>query len=148
MRRSTMLDIALAKKEGLVENRKLKGRVGSSDHEMVEFNILRAARRSHSKLTTPDFRRADCGLFRDLLGRIPWDKALEGQGAQDSWLIFKGHLLQAQERCIPTKRMTGKNTRKPAWMNKELLDKLRHKKDAYRGWKQGQVAWKEYRETV
>ncbi|GAB0180070.1 mitochondrial enolase superfamily member 1 [Grus japonensis] len=33
-------------------------------------------------------------------------------------------------------------------MNKELLDKLKHKKEAYRGWKQGQVAWEEYRETV
>ncbi|GAB0207101.1 mitochondrial enolase superfamily member 1 [Grus japonensis] len=31
-------------------------------------------------------------------------------------------------------------------MNKELLDK--HKKEAYRVWKQGQVAWEEYRETV
>ena len=28
-------------------------------------------------------------------------------------------------------------------MNKELLDKLKHKKEAYRGWKQGQVAWGE-----
>ncbi|KAK4822674.1 hypothetical protein QYF61_019041 [Mycteria americana] len=35
-----------------------------------------------------------------------------------------------------------------AWMNKELLDKLKHKKEAYRGWKQGQVAWKKYREIV
>ena len=35
-----------------------------------------------------------------------------------------------------------------AWMNKELLDKLIHKKEAYRGWKQGQVAWAEYREIV
>ena len=33
-------------------------------------------------------------------------------------------------------------------MNKELLDKLKHKKQAYRGWKQGQVAWEEYREIV
>ncbi|GAB0209590.1 mitochondrial enolase superfamily member 1 [Grus japonensis] len=33
-------------------------------------------------------------------------------------------------------------------MNKELLDKLKHKKEAYRGWKPGQVAWEEYRETV
>ncbi|KFQ76045.1 hypothetical protein N337_12204, partial [Phoenicopterus ruber ruber] len=95
-----------------------------------------------------DFRRADFGLFRDLLGRVPWDKALEGRGAQESWLIFKDHLLQAQERCIPTKRKPSKNTRRPAWMNKELLDKLQHKKEAYRGWKQGQAAWEEYREIV
>ncbi|GAB0176214.1 hypothetical protein GRJ2_000086600 [Grus japonensis] len=33
-------------------------------------------------------------------------------------------------------------------MNKELLDKLKHKKEAYRGWNQRQVAWEEYRETV
>ncbi|GAB0190684.1 hypothetical protein GRJ2_001533700 [Grus japonensis] len=92
-----MLDLVLTDKEGLVEDVKLKGSLGCSDHEMVEFKILRAARRAHSKLTTLDFRRADFGLFKDLLGRVPWDKALEGRGAQESWLLFKGHLLQAQE---------------------------------------------------
>ncbi|GAB0208321.1 mitochondrial enolase superfamily member 1 [Grus japonensis] len=33
-------------------------------------------------------------------------------------------------------------------MNKELLGKVKQKKEAYRGWKQGQVAWEVYRETV
>ncbi|GAB0208651.1 hypothetical protein GRJ2_003330800 [Grus japonensis] len=121
-RRGAMLDLVLANKEGLVGDVKLKGSLGCSDHEMVEFKILRAVRRAHSKLTTLDFRRADFGLFRDLLGRIPWDKALEGRGAQDSWLVFKGHLLQAQERCIPTKR---KSSKRPPWMNKEILGKVK-----------------------
>ncbi|GAB0207625.1 hypothetical protein GRJ2_003228200 [Grus japonensis] len=143
-----MLDLVLTNKEGLVGDVKLKGSLGCSDHEMVEFKILRAARRARSKLTTLDFRRAGFGLSRDLLGRIPWDKALEGRGDQDSWLIFKGHLLQAQERCIPTKRKSSKNTKRPPWMNKEVLGKVKHKKEAYRGWKQGQVAWEEYREIV
>ncbi|KFV10376.1 hypothetical protein N340_10119, partial [Tauraco erythrolophus] len=97
---------------------------------------------------TLDFRRADFGLFGDLLSRVQWDEALEGRGAQESWLIFKDHLLQAQEQCIPTKRKSGRNTRRPAWMNKELLDQLGHKKKAYRGWKQGQVAEEEYRAIV
>ncbi|GAB0209914.1 hypothetical protein GRJ2_003457100 [Grus japonensis] len=148
MRRGAMLDLILTNKEGLVGDVKLKGSLGCSDHEMVEFRILRAARRAHSKLTTLDFRRAGFGLSRDLLGRIPWDKALEGRGSQDSWLVFKGHLLQAQERCIPTKRKSSKNTKRPPWMNKELLGKVKQKKEAYRGWKQGQVAWEEYREIV
>ncbi|GAB0199287.1 mitochondrial enolase superfamily member 1 [Grus japonensis] len=148
MRRGAMLDLILTNKEGLVGDVKLKGSLGCSDHEMVEFRILRAARRARSKLTTLGFRRADFGLFRDLLGRIPWDKALEGRGTQDSWLIFRGHLLQAQERCIPTKRKSSKNTKRPPWMNKELLGKAKQKKEAYGGWKQGQVAWEEYRETV
>ena len=33
-------------------------------------------------------------------------------------------------------------------MNKEIIDKFRQKKQAYRGWEQGQVTWEEYRETV
>ncbi|GAB0181800.1 mitochondrial enolase superfamily member 1 [Grus japonensis] len=33
-------------------------------------------------------------------------------------------------------------------MNKELLGKVKQKKEAYRGWQQGQVAWEVYRETV
>ncbi|GAB0175819.1 hypothetical protein GRJ2_000047100 [Grus japonensis] len=92
-----LMDIVLTNKEGLVGNVKFKGSLGCSDYEMVDFKIFRAARRAHSKLTTLDFRRADFGLFRDLLGRVPWDKALEGRGAQDSWLVFQDHLLQAQE---------------------------------------------------
>jgi len=33
-------------------------------------------------------------------------------------------------------------------MNEELLDKLREKKESYRGWKRGQIVWEEYREIV
>ena len=48
----------------------------------------------------------------------------------------------------PNKEELGKNARRPAWMNKELLDKFKHKKEAYRWWKQGQIAWKEYRKKA
>ncbi|GAB0184015.1 hypothetical protein GRJ2_000866800 [Grus japonensis] len=147
MRRGAILDLVLTK-ESLIGDVKLKGSFGCSDHKMVEFKILRAARRAHTKLTILDFRRAHFSLFRESHGILPWDKVLEGRGAQDSWLVFKGPLLQAQEQCIPTKRKSGKNTWRPAWMNKELLGKVKQKKEAYRGWKQGQVAWEEYRETV
>ena len=99
-----MLDLVPTNKEGLVGNVKLKGSLGCSDHEMVDFKILRAVRKVYSKLATLDFRRADFGLFRDLLGGVPGDTALEGRGTQESWLIFKDHLLQAQEqRMHPNK---------------------------------------------
>jgi len=88
-----MLDLFLTKEEGLVGNRKLKGSLGFSDHEMVEFKILTAARRVYSNLATLDFRRADFGIFRDLL----WNKALEGRKAQESRLIFNHHIFQAQQ---------------------------------------------------
>jgi len=83
-RRGEMLDLVLTNKEGLTGNVKVKGSLGCSDHEMVKFKILRAARWVHSKLATLDFRRADFGLLRNLLSRILWDKALEGRWAQES----------------------------------------------------------------
>ena len=73
-----MLDLVLSNKEGLVGNGKLRGSLGCSDHETVELKILRAVRRVHSKLSIQDLRRAGFGLFRDLLGGVAWDKALEG----------------------------------------------------------------------
>ena len=45
-------------------------------------------------------------------------------------------------------RKSGKNARRPAWMSKELLAKLKHKKEACRGWKQGRVTWEEYGDVV
>ncbi|PKU46342.1 glycerol kinase [Limosa lapponica baueri] len=135
--KGAMPDLILTKKEVWVGNVKLKGSLSCSDHEMVEFKILRAARRVRSKLTTLDFRRADFGLLRDLIGRVTWEKVLERRGAQESWLVFKDHLLQAQESCIPKKKKSDKKARRPAWINKKLQDKLKNKKEAYRGWKQG-----------
>ncbi|PKU32375.1 rna-directed dna polymerase from mobile element jockey-like [Limosa lapponica baueri] len=44
----------------------LKDSLGCSHHALVEFKILRAASKVHSKLTTLDFRRADFGLLRDI----------------------------------------------------------------------------------
>lgn len=93
---------------------KVKGRFGFSDYKMVEFKILRPVRRAHSKLTALDIWTADFGLFKDLLGRELFDKDLEGRGTQESWLIFKDHLLQAQEKFILGKRISVKNTRRHA----------------------------------
>ncbi|RMC14369.1 hypothetical protein DUI87_09464 [Hirundo rustica rustica] len=48
---------------------------------------------------------------------------------------------------MPTKGSWAKH-QPPAWLNKEHLDKHKQKNEACRGWKQGQVAWEEYREIV
>ena len=70
MRRGAILDLVLTKNLGLVGNVKLKGSLGCSDHEMVELQILRTVRTADSELATLDCRRANFGLFRDLLGRV------------------------------------------------------------------------------
>ncbi|PKU48058.1 dtw domain-containing protein 2 [Limosa lapponica baueri] len=99
-RSHAMLDLVLTNKEGLVGNVELKGSLGCSDHKMMKFKILRAERRMHGKLTTLDFRRADFGLSRDLLGRVLWDKALEGRRAQER---IQGSLPSSSGAMLPNK---------------------------------------------
>ena len=45
--------------------------------------------RGASKTTTMDFWRADFGLFRTLVERVPWDRVLKGKGVQKGWTFFK-----------------------------------------------------------
>lgn len=86
-RRGALLDLVLANKEELVGDAKVKGSLGCSDHEVVEFRILRSKVRS--TITTLDFRRADFGLFRDLLEKVPWNNGTGEKTVQESWLLFR-----------------------------------------------------------
>jgi len=74
----------------------------------VEFRILRGGSRAISRIKTLDFRRANFGLFKELLGGIPWARALKGRGVQECWSLFKRHFLHAQERCIPLRKKSSK----------------------------------------
>ena len=71
------LDLLLANREGLVGDVEVRGCLGQSDHEMVEFSILDAARRENSKTATLEFLRVDFELFRRPGGGIPWVSLLE-----------------------------------------------------------------------
>jgi len=112
--KSVLLDLVLTNKEGLVEDVKVGGRLGCSDHEMVKFRILRGGSRVISKIKTLDLRRANFALFKKLLGGIPRARALESRGVQECWSLFKFHFLHAQERCIPLRKKWSKRGRRPA----------------------------------
>lgn len=75
----------------------------------MKGKILRSVGREFSKPITLLVSRAELGLLRDLLDRVLWDKALEGRGPQENWLILKVCLfLEDQEQCIPNKELRQK----------------------------------------
>ena len=78
-RGGVLLDLVMTNKGGLVEDAKTGGSLGCSDHEMVDFRILHGGSRAINRITALDFKRANFGLFKGLLGVIPWVRALEGR---------------------------------------------------------------------
>lgn len=59
---------------------KVEGSLGCNDRKMVEFRVLRTKRNT----TVLDLRTTDLGISKDLLSRVPLDKALKGRGAQET----------------------------------------------------------------
>jgi len=148
MRSGVLLDLLVTNKEGLVEDVNAGGHLGCGDCEIVEFRILHGGSRAISRITSLDFRRANFGLFKDLLGGNSWVKALERRGIQESWLLFKHHFLHAQNWCISMSKKSRKGGRRPAWVSKEVLAKPKWKKNIYGTWKEGENTWEEYRNIV
>ncbi|KAM9590852.1 uncharacterized protein ACIBXB_005900 [Morphnus guianensis] len=135
-------------REGLVRDVVVGGHVGLNDHEMIEFSILGDARKGVSKTTTMDFWRANFGLFRTLVERVPWETVLKGKGVQEGWTFFKKEVLKAQEQAIPMCGKTNHWRRRPVWLNRELLLGLRKKRRVYHLWKKRQATQEEYRDLV
>ena len=101
-RGAALLDLLLTSREGLVGDVVAGGCLGLSNHEMIEFLILGEVRRGVSKTTTMDFRRADFGLFRTLVERVPGERGQRGPGRLEGWTFFKEEVLKAQEQAVPT----------------------------------------------
>lgn len=91
-RRGALLDLTLTNKERLIGDVKVKGCLGCSDQEMVEFRILRRENNAKSRITTLDFRRADFGLFRHLPERYAGNKVKTRENAV-LLLNWKGSLV-------------------------------------------------------
>ncbi|KAK4815646.1 hypothetical protein QYF61_005208 [Mycteria americana] len=103
------------------------------------------AARGVSKTATLDFRRADFGLFRRLVERVPWEAALMGKGVQEGWTFFKEEVLKAQERAVPRCRKTSRRGRRPAWLTRERWLELRKKRRVYDLWKKGRATQEDYK---
>ncbi|KAK4820612.1 LOW QUALITY PROTEIN: hypothetical protein QYF61_001918 [Mycteria americana] len=89
--------------------------------------------------------RADFGLFRRLVNRVPLEAALKGKGVQEGWTFFKEEVLKAQEQAVPRCRKTSQRGRRPAWLTRELWLELRKKRRVYDLWKKGQATQEDYK---
>jgi len=113
-RGGALLNLLFTNREGLVGDVVVRGHLGLSNHEMIEFSIPGEAK-----------RRADIVLFRTLVERVSWERVLKGKGVQAGWTFFKEQVLKAQEQAVPMCWKTNRWGRRPAWLNRAILLGLR-----------------------
>jgi len=127
---------------------KIAGRLGCSDRALVEFVIWRNAGLAKNRVRTPNIRRVNSRLLKELLRRISWESVLEGIGTDQSWQLFRDTLLRTQELSIPQQKKLSRGGRRLSWLCKDLQLQLREKREMCRKWKQGCVALGEYGDVV
>ncbi|KAK4821662.1 LOW QUALITY PROTEIN: hypothetical protein QYF61_027130 [Mycteria americana] len=113
---------------------------------MIE--ILGEVRSGIIRTATLDFQRADFGLFRRLVDRVPWEAVLKGKGVQEGWTFFKEEVLKAQDQAVPVCQKTSWWGRLPALLNRELWLALRKKRRVYDLWKKGQATQEDYKDVT
>lgn len=98
------MHLILTNKKELVRDVKIGSSLGCSEHG--DGGVQDPERREQSK--QQDLQLWTSGewanVFRELLGRIPWDKALDRRGVQESLMVFRDHHQQDQKQSIPTFR--------------------------------------------
>ncbi|GAB0203778.1 hypothetical protein GRJ2_002843400 [Grus japonensis] len=129
-REGAPLDLLFANREGLVGDVMIGGHLGHRDHEMIEFLILGEVKRVASRNATSDFWRADFGLLRRLVGRVPWEAVLKGKGVQEGWTLVQKEILKAQEQAVPMCQKTSWQGRRLAWLNRAALAGTQDKKES------------------
>lgn len=89
-----------------------------------------------------NFRRANFCLLKELVDDVHRETVL--REIEQSWQFLKKTLVK--ELFTSQYKKTSRRGRKPAWLNKDLV-RLKDKKENYRQWKQGQVAWEEQKDA-
>jgi hypothetical protein len=143
-----ILDLILTNRDEMIDNVEATGTLGGSDHAILEFNILEAQAIEYTQTRVLDFKRANFNKLRETLGRITWMRILKGKTTQEAWEILKSEIIKAQSSTIPTKKKNNSSQKKPAWLHKELSDKLKDKKDKYKNWKEGHITKSEYQQIA
>ncbi|KAJ7410190.1 hypothetical protein BTVI_54086 [Pitangus sulphuratus] len=89
--KGALLDLLLVKRVDLINKVETGSHLGHSDHEMIEFKISVGRRKSASKTSALDMRRADFTLLRELM---------MDQGGLSAWRNMTGRMINSQSTLI------------------------------------------------
>ncbi|KAF7239500.1 RNA-directed DNA polymerase from mobile element jockey [Varanus komodoensis] len=78
-REGNILDLVLTNREELIDEVRLRGALDASDHSILCFEIRGLGTCSRSSTRSWDFKRANFGQLKARLGKVSWDRLLEGK---------------------------------------------------------------------
>lgn len=142
-----ILDLVLTNSPHSVSNLNSGPGLSTSDHNAVEFIVSCQQHRKvqHAKVIY-NYNQADFDVFREALGRIPWETVfLSIYDIDEVWGKWISLFKMSVQAVIPTKRLKRRN-RLP-WMNGEIRKQIRSKRHLWKVAKHNgsPLAWSKYK---
>ena len=131
--KGNILDLLISNEADVVQEVRMEGRLASSDHELIEADLILETLTSHSDETQRDFAKGKYREMRQHAADIRWEEEMENLGVEDSWSFVKRSLEEMTEKFVPLRRK--RSNRSPPWMNGEVRKAVREKKKAWNKWK-------------
>ena len=86
--RGNILDLVLSSHDSLVSELSMEGKIGSSDHEMIQFRVNAKENRARDTTAYRDFGRANWPKMRQMMQRN-WRELLRNKNVNEMWLQIK-----------------------------------------------------------
>ena len=128
-----VLDLVLTTHESMVDNIRMKGKLGSSDHEMIMVDLVVGVEKNETVKSARNYRRGNYVEMRKEMS-IDWERELREMDTEETWNCIEGWIQRVTEKHVPMKKITTK--RKPMWMDSEVAGLIKEKRAAWTRWKQ------------
>ena len=127
------LDLALSKHGELVREVRMKGRLGHSDHEIMEIHLYKKVHDVRPNRKYRDFVRGKYDEMRKELSAVAWVEKLEGLDVENTWETVKRTWETCIEKHVPWREK--KQGGQPLWWTKEIGRMCGRKRKAWIRWK-------------
>ena len=98
------LDLLLSSEENTVRDVRMEGRLVTSDHELIEADLLLEVSSGQTSEYVRDYGRGDFAEMRRQMQCIRWHDEMESHGVEQCWTFIKGVLSEMTEALVPMKR--------------------------------------------
>ena len=126
-REKNLLDLVLSTNPEQIRDVEVTEKFGSSDHNMVKFNVIMKEESKQWKEKFRDYRNADFDKIREEVKSINWSVIDDQDNMQDAWKKFTELLDKTVEKHVKVKERVRGKPPKPMWWNKKIY-KLRRKR--------------------
>jgi len=143
--KGNILDVVLSNNPEKVGNVIEQGRVGRSDHVLIQVEVGDFLGRDEEKEMVRNWNRADWQKIRDGIEGTDWPREEDGITTEEAWGMLRRRLDDLLEENVPKTKF---RKRVSEWMTRELLQDIRRKRRLWKKAKNGTREDKEEYEKV